>query len=132
MNLWQLRILTPGEIEVITSPSWDHIKLVLDQVDGFALDNVSLLSEEAGDLMVAGGDEYNGVKLYYVSYYLDGYSEDLVNPSVSKEDEKHITITVQEVGTDIPRRYLVEYRDMIKAFKYFFETGELTKDQEWE
>jgi hypothetical protein len=132
MNQWKLRILKPGEKEVISNPSWDQIKSVLDHVDGYNLDNVSLLSDEAGDLMVAGGDEYNGMRLYYVSYYYDGYSEDLVNPSVSKKDEVHINITVQKVGTDILKRYLVEYKDMIKAFKHFFETGELTKDQEWE
>jgi hypothetical protein len=46
-------------------------------------------------------------------------------------DEEYINITVQKVGTDIPKRYLVEYKDMIKAVKHFFETGKLTEDQEW-
>ncbi|MBH8599698.1 MULTISPECIES: hypothetical protein [unclassified Thermoactinomyces] len=132
MSEWKFRILRPGEKKVITNPSWDQIKSTLDQIDGYQLDNVSLLSEEFGDLMVAGGDEINGIRLYYVSYFYDGYNADLVNPSVSKENEEHINITVQKVGTDIPKQYLVEYVDMIKAFKHFFETGELTEDQEWE
>jgi hypothetical protein len=48
--------------------------------------------------MVAGGDDYNPVRLYYVSYYDDGYSEELVNSSVSEMDEEYINITVQKVG----------------------------------
>lgn len=133
MSQWKLCILRPGEKEVIDNPSWDQIKSVLDQVGGYDyFDNVSLLSEEAGNLMVGGGDEINGIRLYHVFYFYDGYNVNLVNPSVPKENEEYINITVQKVGTDIPRLYLVEYHDMIKAFKHFFETGELTEDQEWE
>jgi hypothetical protein len=76
MNQWQLCILKPGEKEVISNPSWDQIHSILDQLDGNNLDNVSILSDQAGDLMVAGGDEYNGKRLYYLSYYDDGYSEE--------------------------------------------------------
>lgn len=132
MNRWKFCILKPGEKEVISNPSWDQVHSILDQLDGYNLDHVSLLSDQAGDLMIAGGDEYNGVRLYYLSYYDDGYSEELVNSSVSEMDEEYINITVQKVGTDILKRYLVEYKDMIKAVKHFFETGEFTEDQVWE
>jgi hypothetical protein len=132
MNQWKFCILKPGVKEVITNPSWDQIHSILDQLDGYNLDHVSLLCDQVGDLMVAGGDEYNGGRLYYVSYYNDGYSEELVNSSVSEMKEEYINITVQKVGTDILKRYLAEYKDMIKAVKHFFETGELTEDQKWE
>ncbi|SFJ16163.1 Imm1 family immunity protein [Thermoflavimicrobium dichotomicum] len=133
MRKWKLHILKPRKKEVISNPSWDQIKSVLDQVDGYDhLDNVFLECEEAGDLLVAGGNEENGIRLYHVSYFYDGSLVNLVNPSVPRENEEYITITVERVGTDIPKQYLVEYSDMIKAFKHFFETGELTEDQKWE
>ncbi|MBH8583853.1 hypothetical protein [Thermoactinomyces sp. CICC 10735] len=84
--------------------------------------------------MVAGGDQIHGIRRYHVQYYdaVHRYEANLVNPSESEETKEHLNITVQKVGTDIFKQYLVGYDDMIRAVKHFFETGELTEDQEWE
>lgn len=130
----KLRIFKSGEKEIIPNPRWEKIKSVLDRVDGYNLSSLSLLLEGKGDIKVAGGDKINGVRLYHVSYYPEDYSYDLnlVNTSVSREAEEYIKITVEGVGVHQDAVYLVEYKDMIKAVKHFFETGELTEDQEWE
>ncbi|MBH8599598.1 hypothetical protein [Thermoactinomyces sp. CICC 10523] len=134
MSKWRLEILKHEGKEVVLNPTWDQIKSALNQMDGYdTLDNILLVSSKNGHFTITGGNRIKGKKLYHVfSMDCEGADANLVNPLVSKSDEEYLQITVQRVGFELPKKYLVEYHDMIKAVKHFFETGELTKDQEWE
>lgn len=123
------------KVETLINPSWEEIQSILIQIDGYHLDNVWLL----GDFecfAVAGGNEFeewNGKRVYQVSYFDENQGQTLlVNPTVSQKEEEYLQISVEGVGTDCERKYLVEYDAMIKAFQHFYETGKLTEDQEWE
>ncbi|MFC7439655.1 hypothetical protein [Laceyella putida] len=134
MSEWRLEILKHEGKEVILNPTWDQITSALNKMDGYdTLDNILLISNESGHFTITGGNRVKGKRVYHVfSMDSEGADANLVNPSVSKSNKEYLQITVQRVGFELLKKYLVEYGDMIKAVKHFFETGELTGDQEWE
>src|SRR5690606_30323801 len=152
MNKWILEYLWlyPDRKRVtIEAPGWDDVKTAIDQMDGFHLDNVYLISQTGDFLGVFGGhlideedewEEYKGKRLYSLSQFLDhgnGGQMILRNREVWKASEEEywdelIQLSVEGQGTDVETRYVVEYDAVIKAFQYYYETGELTKDQIWE
>lgn len=134
MSEWRLEVLKHEGKEVILNLSWDQIKSALNQMDGYdTLDNILLESKNGGHFIITGGNQIRGKRLYHVySFDSEGADANLVNPSASKSKEEYLKITIERVGFELPKKYLVEYHDMIKAVKHFFETGKLTEDQEWE
>lgn len=129
-------ILRPGEEESIKNPTWEQIRLHLDMIDGENLDNLALSSPDTGEMIVCGGNEIDGCRMYGVSLFPsdgDGYIEyNLVNPKVKTRDEAFEEITTQGVGVHHNKELLVEYDYMVQAFKHFYETGQRSNKLLWE
>jgi hypothetical protein len=142
MSKWELIICKPGGEEKIKNPDWKQIKSYLDQVDGDRrrdhnyFDTLCLTNPDIGDMLVTGGNEIDGRRMYAVSFFPIEFDYrvqyNLANPEVSTRGEEYEMITTEGVGVDHNKEWLVEYNSMIQAFKHFFETGKRDDTLIWE
>ncbi|MDR6227637.1 Imm1 family immunity protein [Desmospora profundinema] len=122
-----------GSSKVIDNPTWEEVLETLKKIDG---ENVTEASLEisSGSLMIGGGNIINGRRVYVVEYFPNHDSLDtlmLRNVSVEPNNE-YEAISIQQVSVDQPKEFLVEFKDVIPAFLYFFEHGSLANELTWE
>ncbi len=121
---WVLEI---GRGERISHPSWQQVKEALLSMDGMHMNEIMLQLVDGGDLVIGGGD--NG---RYVVVYLP---KDEPEASVSLRDSSLIGPNVfLTVGSksDYPA-YLAVYTPLVlHVVEYFYNTGHLPEDVEWE
>ena len=82
---------------------------------------------------------------YIVEYFnqggrvIEGDSAILINEDENEdlqdlvdEDEDFIHMNINQVGTDVFVGHLVEFPQVVSAFRHFYETGRLSEDLSWE
>jgi len=81
--------------------------------------------------LCGGGDWIDGEKRYVVEYFIEenGSGYNLINPDEPEDKEYELTIQVPDVQ---PAKYCVKQEDVIKAFAYFYQTGQRNPDLQWE
>jgi len=135
---WTLRI---EEIQKsIENPTWEEVYRNLKSLDGKNITALFLESEE-GYLMAGGGEIINGKARYIVEYFnqggdvIEGDSAILINErneDLLDGDEDFIHMNINQVGTDVFIGHLVEFPQVVAAFRHFYETGKLSEDLSWE
>jgi hypothetical protein len=126
--------------QVIENPTWEQIYSFLLQLNGRHIRRLTLDNPNHSAIYVMGGDpdpldvsdieriEPLRTRLYYVLFY--DFEEDqfyqLTTPSA--DPNQLISLAVGEFYAN----YLVEFPDVVASFRYFFLTGERSKDLPWE
>jgi hypothetical protein len=117
---WELYVEQFDHVE--TFPTWERVYEIIRQMDGENLTNFALgpLNGEGASLLCGGGDWIDGEKRYVVEYFIEenGSGYHLINPDEPEDQEYELTIQVQE--------------DVIRAFAYFYQTGQRNPDLQWE
>jgi hypothetical protein len=127
-NQWQLELKHDKHIQ---SPTWNQISEAIAQVDGDAFSELSLHLIGQGALLVGGGNKVGNERRYIVNYL----PENIDTPSLTLTDLSlvgtDVELTVQ-VTAEFPSIHCVRLPLALKAFRHFFETGELPNDLIWE
>jgi hypothetical protein len=125
----------------IENPTWEEVYRYLKSLDGKNVTAVYLESKD-GFLMAGGGEVIKGRTRYIVEYFNQGdnvIEEDSAilinedgNEDLVDEDEDFIHMNINQVGTDVFVGHLVEFPQVVSAFRHFYETGRLSEDLSWE
>src|SRR5690606_1173462 len=125
----------------IENPTWEEVYRYLKSLDGKNVTAVYLESID-GFLMAGGGEVIKGRTRYIVEYFNQGdnvIEEDSAilinedgNEDLVDEDEDFIHMNINQVGTDVFVGHLVEFPQVVSAFRHFYETGRLSEDLSWE
>lgn len=128
---WELCVEVIDHVE--TLPTWDRVYEVIEQMDGEKITNFTLdpLNGEGASLLCGGGDLIDGERRYKVEYFNeeDGSGYCLINPEEPEDKAYELTIQVPDVQL---AKYCVKQEDVIKAFEYFYKTGERNPQLHWE
>jgi hypothetical protein len=104
--------------------------------------NVTAVYLESKDgFLMAGGGSDKGQSTVHCRYFNQGgnvIEEDsaiLINEDGNEdlqdlvdEDEDFIHMNINQVGTDVFVGHLVEFPQVVSAFRHFYETGRLSED----
>lgn len=126
--------------QVIENPTWEQIYFFLLQLNGRQIRRLTLDNPNQSTLFVMGGDpdpidvsnieqvESLKKRFYYVLFYdfIEDQFYQLTTPSANPD--QLISLAVGEFYAN----YLVEFPDVVASFRYFFLTGERSKDLPWE
>lgn len=119
--------------KVFSNPTWDEVYKALKSLDGKKVSQASLKIENVGFMTVAGGEfiEEKDQKVYIVEFF-DGNGDfnTLVNPN--GDPDEYIFLATGQIATDIADIHLVGFQEVVNAFKYFYQTRELSNDLDWE
>lgn len=126
MNVqWRLET---GRGKCILNPDWQDIQSALLEMNGTAINEVSLELVGKGSLFVEGGDEGQYLVVYFPVNHPDVPSLTLTDLSLRGPDVK---LTVQ-TPTEYAAKYAVKLPLVLRVVEHFFRTGEVPKEVRWE
>lgn len=113
----------------VLCPDWSQIYKVLAQMDGNTLSMVSLDLAGKGCLLAGGGDKGR----YIVVYFPENNDSDSLTLADLSLVGPAMELTVEGITSGpFPAKLCVKQPLMVKAFKHFFDTGDLASDLTWE
>lgn len=119
--------------KVLSNPTWEEVYKALKSLDGKKVSQASLKIENVGFMTVAGGEfvEEKDQRVYIVEFF-DGKGDfnTVVNPN--GDPYEYIFLATGQVATDIADIHLVGIQEVVHAFEYFYRTGGLSNELDWE
>lgn len=115
--------------EVIENPTWENVKNMILNLDGWNRTLVTFGNYDEGYYMAIGGGK-NGEYIAYVSYDDEEKIFHLVNQNGSKKELVELVVGGQR--GNFPEKICVTQNMVLSAAKRFFETQEVDLNLKWE
>jgi hypothetical protein len=118
--------------DFISNPTWEDIYNVIESLDGKRLDNMSLEIVGVGVMLCGGGDQTTAGQRYIINFKSEnGELHQLIDPLYIACNEGFF-LTIGNHTEEYSAYWCVSKEVAIKAFKHFFDTGQMDARLNWE